>query len=322
MNEKPKPLSSVNLHSRSQGKILVINPEEDFHVIKGLSSHLRISILKLLYQEPRNINTIASILEQPQSTIATNVQILEKSGLITTYSTKGIKGSQKICSPVYQEIIVSFPKANDEKDQDYIEVEMPIGLYTGYEVSPPCGLCSSDNIIGYLDVPATFLEPKRVKAGLLWFQNGYVEYKFPNNGYNKAKPIKRIELVMELSSEKPGTENNWPSDITLWINEIEIGDWTSPGDFGDRRGVFTPSFWKLEGSQYGLLKTWSVTDSGAFIDGVKLSEITLNQLKLEKHHSIRVKLGVKSNAENAGGLNIFGKGFGNYDHDILLRLFY
>ena len=42
---------------------------------------------------------------------------------------------------------------------------------------------------------------------------------------------------MELSSEVPGTNANWPSDITLWVNEIEIGTWTSPGDFGDKRGV-------------------------------------------------------------------------------------
>ncbi|GHV78648.1 hypothetical protein AGMMS49944_04390 [Spirochaetia bacterium] len=59
-----------------------------------------------------------------------------------------------------------------------------------------------------------------------------------------------------MSSETPGTNKNWLSDITMWINTIEIGSWTSPGDFGDRRGMLTPSWWKLEGSQYGLLKHW------------------------------------------------------------------
>ncbi len=42
---------------------------------------------------------------------------------------------------------------------------MPIGLYTEFEVSAPCGLCSKDGVIGLLDVPDTFLNPDRMKAG-------------------------------------------------------------------------------------------------------------------------------------------------------------
>ncbi len=53
---------------------------------------------------------------------------------------------------------------------------------------------------------------------------------------------------MELSSEVPGTSADWPSDITLAINGNDVGTWTSPGDFGDKRGVFTPDWWKLKGS--------------------------------------------------------------------------
>ena len=29
-------------------------------------------------------------------------------------------------------------------------------------------------------------------------------------------------------------------DVSVWINEVEIGVWTSPGDYGDRRGKYTP----------------------------------------------------------------------------------
>ena len=46
---------------------------------------------------------------------------------------------------------------------------------------------------------------------------------------------------MELSSEVPGTNLDWPSDITLWVNDIIVGTWTSPGDYGDKRGVYTPT---------------------------------------------------------------------------------
>jgi predicted transcriptional regulator len=125
---------------------------------------------------------------------------------------------------------------------------------------------------------------------------------------------------MEMSSEVPGTNKKWLSDISAWINEVEIGTWTSPGDFGDRRGRFTPSFWKLEGSQYGLLTTWEVTAQGTFIDRRQVSKVTLADLRLEEHHSIKVRIGIAENAEHAGGINIFGKGFGDYDQDIILKL--
>ena len=58
---------------------------------------------------------------------------------------------------------------------------MPLGLFTSVEVSAPCGLCSTDGVIGLLDVPDSFLDPARVQAALIWFGRGHVEYKFPNN---------------------------------------------------------------------------------------------------------------------------------------------
>ncbi len=292
--------------------ILIINPVNDVEVLKGLASELRVRILELLREQSMNVNELTRALDMPQSTVATNVQILESAGLIRTETVKARKGSQKICHNVYEEMLIQFPQTRKSED-DLIEVQMPIGLYTSYEVSAPCGLCSTEGIIGYLDVPDDFLNPGRMKAGLLWFEKGHVEYKFPNNSLYKDKPVRKIELSAELSSETPGTNKNWLSDITVWINDVEIGYWTSPGDFGDRRGKLTPLWWKLEGSQYGLLKHWIVTEEGSYVDGVRVSGVTLADLNLPAHHSIRVRLGIKEEAEHLGGLNIFGRGFGNYD---------
>ena len=125
---------------------------------------------------------------------------------------------------------------------------------------------------------------------------------------------------MELSSEVPGTAADWPSDITVSVNGIDIGTWTSPGDFGDKRGVYTPDWWKLRGSQYGKLKSWRVTGDGTYVDGMKISPISLKELDLGNHHSIRLRIGVKDDAKHPGGINIFGRGFGNYDQDIVLRV--
>jgi predicted transcriptional regulator len=302
-------------------RTLIINSSGDGQVLKALASEARIKMLELLQDRQLNVNEIAHELGLPQSTAATNVMQLESAGLIECRNAKGVKGGQKLCSAAYKEILFSFPSA--QKDEgDIIEVEMPVGLFTSYEVTPPCGLCSRDGIIGYLDVPDYFLSPDRVKACLVWFEKGYVEYKFPNNALYTKKPLRRVELVTEMSSEVPGTNKKWLSDISVWINEVEIGIWTSPGDFGDRRGKFTPAFWKLEGSQYGLLKTWSIGNEGTLVDGIRISGVTLKDLNVLDHHSIRVRFGVKDDADHVGGINIFGKGFGNYDNDILLRLIF
>lgn len=304
-----------------ESRILIIDPRSDLNALKGLASETRVSILSLIQQGPKNVYEISQLLSLPQSTVATNVMTLERAGLIRTESVKGRKGTQKICHPIYSEMVVKLAEeARNVKNDDTIEVEMPIGLYTRYRVSAPCGLCSTEGIIGYLDVPGDFLDPNRMKAGLVWFEKGFLEYKFPNNGLYKNKPLASLEISMELSSEVPGTDENWLSDITMWINKVEIGHWTSPGDFGDRRGRFTPKWWKLEGSQYGLMKNWGVNDSGSFVDGTRISDVTLDDLEIQAHHSITVAIGVKDDAEHVGGINIFGRGFGNYDQDILMRL--
>ena len=306
----------------SDNRILVLDSHTDSDALIALSSDLRLKILNLLYIKPLNVNEIAEKLALPQSTVATNIAALEKAGLVQSEIVKAKKGNQKICHAVFEEIVIRFAEEEKRVRDDLIEVEMPIGLFTSYKVSSPCGLCSTEGIIGYLDVPDSFLNPDRMKAGLLWFESGWVEYKFPNNSLYKDKPIKKLEISAELSSETPGTDKNWRSDITLWVNSVEVGDWTSPGDFGDKRGKFTPEWWKLEGSQYGLLKNWSVTEDGSFVDGVRISDLSLADLALPEHHSIKVQIGVKGEAEHVGGLNIFGKGFGNYDQAIVLRLYF
>jgi predicted transcriptional regulator len=300
---------------------LVLDPEDDIDVIKGLASPVRVKMLKLLHLKgPLNGIEIAEQLSLPQSTVSTNLQILETTGLVATETQKARKGNQKVCRSLFDEVLVMFKNDLAADRKDSIEVAMPLGLYTSCEVSAPCGLCSADGIIGLLDVPDTFLDPDRMKAGLIWFTRGYLEYQFPNNAKLAQNRVSSLEVSMELSSEVPGTSADWPSDITVSINGTEIGTWTSPGDFGDQRGVYTPAWWKLKGSQYGKLKDWRVTESGTFVDGLKISPVSLKDLDLESHHSIRLRIAVKEDARHPGGINIFGRGFGNYDQDIVLRL--
>ncbi|MGY5808800.1 ArsR/SmtB family transcription factor [Rhizobium sp. LEGMi198b] len=300
---------------------LTIDASENENAIRALSAPVRIQLLKLLCSKgPMNVNDMARTLSLPQSTVATGIQILEEAGLVESRLAKARKGNQKICSAIYNEILISFQDTTVQKD-DFIEVAMPVGLYTSCDIHAPCGLCSTETVLGLLDVPDYFLDPQRMQAGLIWFGRGHVEYKFPNNAKVLNKTVRAIEFSMELSSEVPGTNPDWPSDITLWVNGMAIGTWTSPGDYGDKRGAFTPAWWKLEGSQYGKLKTWRISTRGTFIDGVAASNVTVSDLALAQHSSIRLRIGIAENASNTGGVNIFGRGFGNYGRDIVMRLY-
>jgi predicted transcriptional regulator len=275
--------------------------------------------LDILQEGKLNVGEIARALSIPQSTAVVSIKALKAAGLIDIEMAPGRKGSQKICSLPYDEVVIQLPSMNKEVDDRTVEVQMPVGLYTDFEVSPPCGLCSREKIIGFLDVPSSFLSPERSTAELVWFEKGFLEYKFPNN-VPKGEELKSLGVVMEVCSEVPGTSKQWPSDITIWINGVEVGTWTSPGDFGDKRGKLTPSWWKLAGSQYGLLKSWNVTRTGSFIDGIEVSKVKVTDLEIRDHTSVKVRIGIKEDSKNVGGINVFGKGFGNYAQDILLRM--
>jgi predicted transcriptional regulator len=300
---------------------LNVDPELNFSVIRGMSSPVRIQILKLLRQKgAMNVNQISDAVALPQSTVATHIQILQESGLIDTQTLKASKGQQKICTARYDEVVIRLAEEHKQPFENIVEVAMPLGLYTGCGVSAPCGMCSTQRVIGILDVPDLFLDPGRMQAALLWFGRGYVEYKFPNNAKLLNTEIEAIEFSLELSSETPGTNSNWPSDISLWVNDIKIGTWTSPGDYGDKRGTYTPHWWKLKGSQYGELTSWKISDMNTTVNQTKVSDVGLSQLALDQHHSIRLKIGIDDEAKNPGGINIFGKGFGNQNQDIVMRL--
>lgn len=67
---------------RSNGNFLAVNADENSEVLRGLASPVRVRKLKLLTARgPLNVNEIRDALDLPQSTVATNVQVLESSGL-------------------------------------------------------------------------------------------------------------------------------------------------------------------------------------------------------------------------------------------------
>lgn len=295
--------------------------EKMLNVTKALANEVRINILELLNESSLNINEIAEKLGIPVSTAAVNIKYLENAGLIFTELQPGIHGSMKLSSRKYDRIKVKLYNPKSKKLNNSINIDMPIGHYTDCNIFPTCGLVSEKSSIGIDDNPSSFYYPERVNAQLLWFYKGYVEYKFPNNIIKNAS-INLLELSFEVCSEAPFYRNNWPSDITVWINGKEIGTWLSPGDFGGRRGRYNPTWWPDTLNQYGLLKTWRVTDNGSMIDEKPVSNITLADLDLNNNFFITVRIGIKDGAKNVGGVSIFGKQFGDFPQNINMRLDY
>jgi predicted transcriptional regulator len=151
--------------------------------------------------------------------------------------------------------------------------------------------------------------------------NGFVEYTFPND-LPTSMEVEKLELSMEVCSEAPDYNPDWPSDITVWINGVEIGTWTSAGDFGGKHGLLTPTWWVDHMTQFGLLKVWSVDRTGSYVDGNRASDVSLPRLMVTPQQPVTVRIGVKPDAEHQGGFNLFGRGFGNYAQDLVLRLHY
>ncbi|MET3211636.1 UNVERIFIED_CONTAM: putative transcriptional regulator [Paenibacillus sp. PvR008] len=102
---------------------------------------------------------------------------------------------------------------------------------------------------------------------------------------------------------------------------MNLGTWTSPGDFGDNRGKYTPAWWPDCINQYGLLKRLRVTSEGTFMDGKQISSVTLSQVLIDQKQW-KFRIAILDDAKHVGGVTLFGTGFGNYNQDILFRLYY
>lgn len=289
-------------------------------ILRALASEPRLRILELLSDRLLNTSEIAGALGLPLSTATLHIGILEEAGLLLSERKPAVRGSQKVCARAFDTLHLRLPQRRCGGGE-LLELSMPIGAYTDLHVTPTCGLASGERIIGLFDDPTSFYEAERLGAQLLWFHHGYVEYRFPNR-VPAGATVESVQVSLEVCSEAPLHHDSWPSDVTLWINGCELGSWTTPGDFGGQRGALTPAWWELRNSQYGLLKVWQVTPEGSFIDGMKLSELTLDSLHLESQRAVTVRLGVKENARHVGGINLFGRHFGNYPQDITLRVRY
>ena len=296
--------------------------EQAVPVFKALGSEMRIRLIELLLEKKEmNMNELASSLGITNGALTGHVKKLEESGIVTILSEHAGHGNQKVCRVNVDKILVDIVADKENASESSYSIDIPIGNYFNYCVYPTCGLSTSRKLIGEVDDPRYFAHPSHVDAQILWFGKGYIDYRIPNMLPPNQK-IDKLVISFEISSEAPGVNNDWPSDITFFLNNMRIGTWTSPGDFGDMRSMFTPDWWFPNWNQYGLLKMLEIDRRGSYIDGLKISDVTSQKLSLTSQDDLVLRFQVMEPSKNIGGLTLFGKSFGNYNQDIKVRVHY
>ncbi len=312
----------TNPHITKQLELSIHQPHRLSQVCHALSTDLRVGILQQLIGQSMRVNELARAMDQPLSTIALNVRILEEAGLITTELRNGPRGVTKLCSRCVDNVNITLYKpARTPSAANELVIPLPIGSYSDCHVERTCGIVGENCYIGVEDDPRSFYLPDHTSAQHLWFRSGYLEYRFPLM-LSPEMTLRFISCSMELCSEAPYYRNDWPSDITLWINGREISTWRSPGDFGGRRGQFCPSWWPDTATQFGMLKTWHIDQKGSYLDGAPASSVTVEQLGLNEEPYVSLRLGIKSDAEFQGGVSLFGEKFGDFNQPILITIGY
>jgi len=286
---------------------------------KALSSDVRLEMLYILKHRSLNIIELAKELNIPVSSAAFHVKLLEDAGLINTEMLPGIRGAQKVCSSRAEQISVAVSNASQRHEGHSVSIDMPIGDYYEFEISPTCGMVNRDSYIESCDDVSSFYSPNRSSAQLMWFHKGFIEYRFPSQFLTDSVPS-YISFSLELCSEAPGYRNVWPSDITFSVNGTELLTYTSPGDFGGRHGKLTPAWWTDGNTQFGLLKTVSIDRYGVALDGIlQSSEIKISDFDWSARPCISFVISIKEDAVHIGGINIFGKEYGDFAQNIIMH---
>ena len=235
--------------------LTLCNDEHLERVANALNAPTRRKILSLLTANSYTIQEIADRLNMSLSNTSFHVKFLQKAGLVNLTQNHSKRGNEKIvalekhCLEILfiNEAENSFPSSSHA-----FSTELPVGSFTLFDIVPPCGIADADgNLIGAEALPDIFYNYKRIKGEIIWFTEGYLEYHVSNAAI-KNKVLEALQISCEVCSECANYNNSFKSDITFWMNDKEIGTYTSPGDFGGRSGKYTPKSWPAASTQYEI----------------------------------------------------------------------
>lgn len=280
---------------------------------RALSSPARVRILRLLYRKSMTISEVAAAMRLSVSSATFHLKILRDAGLLSIVYLPSKKGRLQICQLKMASLLFYFSENTRGGEDGRVSARsVPVGQYVDARLDFVSGFCTPSEQVMFDD--GDYYPSARMNAQLLWCKSGFVTYAFSNTA--RGAKLKEIRISLEICSETLNYQNDWKSDITFSLNGAELLTYTSPGDFGERRGRLNPDWWPNNSTQYGELKEIAVNRQGCFLNGIlKNRQICIGDLD-EACERFLFRVENKPDAQFRGGFNIFGSGFGDYPQDI------
>lgn len=297
------------------------------YVCYALDSPVRRKILQLCTIKSFTIKQLSELTNNSLSTTSFHIKTLKEAGLINISARPAKKGHELVVSLEAVNLIISMsmPQKLRETNRSLkaYKTEIPVGSFTSFSIQRPCGMANAEgHLLEEESIVGAFYSHQRYNAQLIWTSMGYLEYQIPCYPF-ASKEIESINISCEICSETSNYDNTYKSEITFWLNDIELATYLSPGDFGGRPGKLTPKNWTLSATQYGLLVQLTINEQGTFLNGKQVSDVTASQFdNCPEDDCLTLKIGNKPTAKYKGGFNLFGRCFGDYPQDIKFDLYY
>ena len=289
--------------------------QEGLEIFKTLGSEVRMRIVELLAQQgSMNLNEIATALELTNSAVTSHIRKMEETGIIHVEQDQTGKGNQKVCSLAVKQLLLSIPSPVEKRNLSVYEAEIPIGDYEELCVRSDYGLALPDRLAVGESEGAPLRVPCGQNAQMLWFHDGFVEYRIPNQ-VPEGCIIAQLTLIFEISSADLQTQ----AVAAFSLEGVSLGTWrTFENDFS--RGYYSPSWYRQMERQHGFLKMLVINRGGVFLDGVRIAEISGEHALRGDGNELRFRIGTHPADGAEGGIALYGAAFGNYNQPILARV--
>lgn len=302
--------------------LYIKNLKEGLELFKTLGSDVRMRIVELLCENGEmNMNEIATALELTNGALTSHIRRLEECGIIQTVTECTGHGTQKICSIRTDQILLTADAETEAKEVGVYDTEIRVSHFSDCSVSAPCGLCSGFSQIGLENDPRVFHHPERMQARMIWFADGYVEYRIPNM-LTEDQKMSQMTFYFEISQDHMDSTEESLADVAFYLNGHRMCTWFTPPEFRMERGIYTPIWWNGQEKQSGVQKMIVVNSWGTYLEGVKCSNIGLREILQNSGEEIRFRFAVENQGKHQGGIVLYGAGFGNYNQDIRVRIHY
>ena len=296
-------------------------------IADALSHPIRLEMLKVLQHGAKSIPELAEMFDLSITNCIFHANILEKAKLINITLLHHGKTNKKVrvCTRLLRKFNVNIFLGDNKQfpgpNKEIFNYSCRVGEFI--DISPNVNASFATKEKVFFGTWKGIYSSNRFDAEIIWSDGGVITYAFPND-FTVVGEIEELNLNLEMCSETLDHDNLHQSDITFWINDVELFTYHCPGDYGDRKGLLNPEYWSKNKNvlptQYGDYLHITIKKSKIFLNEVVVNDrFDINDLNLSNGNKIKLTIGNKKGCDHPGGWNIFGKGFGDYPIDIELQ---